>query len=133
MKPSKTNGWVIQQIIKEVKMSETEMSMDEVLSSIRQILTDEVGKNQTTEVVEEGVDEVFVLTSEMRCDTPTSQDLKDRMQRVLDKMAHQELGNKKQTVIQELQPLLKDWMVQMRPDLDETHIQLEINKILPNL
>lgn len=112
-------------------MSESEMSMDEVLSSIRQILTDEVGKDQTIKTTENDVDEVFILTPEMRCDTP--QDLKDRMQRVLDKMAHQELANKKQTVAQELQPLLKDWMIQMRPDLDESQIQSEVNKILPNL
>ena len=112
-------------------MSESEMSMDEVLSSIRQMLTDEIGKDQTTDKMDEEIDEVFVLTPEMRCDTVD--DLKERMQRVLDKMAHQELTNKKQTVAQELQPLLKDWMVQMRPDLDEIQIQSEINKILPNL
>lgn len=113
-------------------MAESEMSMDEVLSSIRQILTDEIGKEQSTEeAIDEEVEEVFVLTPEMRCDT--HQDLKDRMQRVLDKMAHQELASKKQTVVQELQPLLKNWMVQMRPDLDENQVQSEIRKILPNL
>ena len=110
-------------------MSESEMSMDEVLSSIRQMLTDEVGKTQNT--IDEDVEDVFVLTPEMRCDTP--QDLRLRMQRVLDKMAHQELSNKKQTLVQELQPLLKDWMIQMRPDLNENQIQSEINKIIPNL
>ena len=129
MKPSKINGWVIQQIIRGGIMSESEMSMDEVLSSIRQMLTDEVGKAQNT--IDEDIEDVFVLTPEMRCDTP--QDLRLRMQRVLDKMAHQELSNKKQTLIQELQPLLKDWMMQMRPDLNENQIQLEISKILPNL
>ena len=111
-------------------MSETEMSMDEILSSIRQILTNEVGeavdKNNTKD---EEVEEIFVLTPEMRCDTV--EDLKERMQRVLDKMAHQEMENKKQTVAQELQPLLKDWLVQMRPDLNENQIQQEIQKILP--
>lgn len=114
-------------------MAETEMSMDEVLSSIRQMLTDEVGKEQPmdSDSIDEDVEEVFILTPEMRCDTP--QDLKERMQRVLDKMAHQELANKKQTVVQELQPLLKNWIVQMRPDLDENQVQSEICKILPNL
>ena len=112
-------------------MNEAEMSMDEILSSIRQMLTDEVGKDQKVIPVDKDVDEVFVLTPEMRCDTP--EDLKERMQRVLDKMAHQELVNKKQTVVQELQPLLKNWMVQMRPDLNENQIQSEINKIIPSL
>ena len=113
-------------------MTESEMSMDEVLSSIRQMLTDEVGKDQTSPTPsDEPLEDIFVLTPEMRCDT--MEDLKERMQRVLDKMANQELTNKKQTVAQELQPLLKDWMVQMRPDLNEDQIQLEISKILPNL
>ena len=112
-------------------MTETEMSMDEVLSSIRQMLTNEVGQEQKTDSIDEDVEEVFILTPEMRCDT--QEDLKERMQRVLDKMAHQELANKKQTVAQELQPLLKDWIVQMRPDLDDEQIQSEIQKILPNL
>ena len=112
-------------------MAESEMSMDEVLSSIRQMLTDEVIKDQTDAPIDEEIEEVFVLTPEMRCDS--SEDLKERMQRVLDKMAHQELSIKKQTVAQELQPLLKNWMVQMRPDLNEDQIQSEIHKILPNL
>ena len=112
-------------------MAESEMSMDEVLSSIRQMLTDEISKEQPMESIDEYVEEVFVLTPEMRCDT--AQDLKERMQRVLDKMAHQELANKKQTVVQELQPLLKNWIVQMRPDLNEDQVQSEVRKILPNL
>ena len=112
-------------------MSESEMSMDEVLSSIRQILTDEVGKNQLSDFVDDEVEDVFILTTEMRCDTMDN--LKERMQRVLDKMAHQEQVNKKQKLTQEFQPLLKDWMVQMRPDLDEDQVQSEIDKILPNL
>ena len=111
-------------------MTDAEMSMDEVLSSIRQMLTDEVKKDQEMNE-NEPVDEVFILTPEMRCDE--SMDLKERMQRVLDKMAHQQLSNKKQTLVQELQPLLKDWMIQMRPDLNEEQVQSEIQRILPNL
>lgn len=112
-------------------MAESEMSMDEVLFSIRQMLTNEVEKEQVqTDSIDEEIEEVFVLTPEMRCDT--TDDLKERMQRVLNKMAHQEQTNKRQTLAQELQPLLKDWMVQMRPDLDEEQIKLEVQKILPN-
>ena len=111
-------------------MTESEMSMDEVLASIRQMLTDEVSKEQQLSDDTE-TEEIFVLTPEMRCDT--AEDLKERMQRVLDKMAHQEQTNKKQTMVQELQPLLKNWLIQMRPDLNPDQIQSEIGKILPNL
>lgn len=114
-------------------MTDSEMSMDEVLSSIRQMLTNEVAKDQmSSDSPVEDIEEIFILTPEMRCDTPES--LKQRMQRVLDKMAHQEQTNKRQqTIAQELHPLLKEWMIQMRPDLDEEQIQTEVHKILPNL
>lgn len=113
-------------------MTEQEMSMDEILSSIRQILTQEVGETPSEEEVsKEKPEDIFVLTPEMRCDT--ADDLKERMQRVLDKMAHQETKSKKQTVTQELQPLLKDWLIQMRPDLKSEQIQQEVRKILPDI
>ncbi len=107
------------------------MSMDEVLSSIRQMLTNEVDTNHIETIDEEdSVEDIFILTPEMRCDD--SSDLKKRMQRVLNKMANQEISHKRQTLTNELRPLLKDWLIQMRPDLDNDQVQQEIHKILPN-
>ena len=111
-------------------MSESEMSMDEILSSIRQMLSSEVEQSPSNqEKIDEEVEDIFILTPQMRCDTVD--DLKERMQRVLNKMANKQQSLKSPTVSQELQPLLKDWLVHMRPDLTQEQINQEIHKLLP--
>ncbi len=106
------------------------MSMDEILSSIRHMLSSEVGEGVLSQdKIEEPVEDIFLLTPQMRCDT--SDDLKKRMQRVINKMASQQQEYKTQTISQELQPLLKDWMLQMRPDLTPEQLEQELYKILP--
>jgi hypothetical protein len=113
-------------------MSEPEMSMDEILSSIRSMLSDEVGQGVVVQdKIDEEVEEIFILTPQMRCDTVD--DLKERMQRVLNKMANQQQSGKAKTMVQELQPLLKDWMIQMRPDLTNEQLEQELHKILPTI
>lgn len=110
-------------------MNEPEMSMDEILSSIRQMLSSEVGEGVLPQDKTQEVEDIFILTPQMRCDTPD--DLKERMQRVINKMASQQQSHKSQTISQELQPLLKDWLIQMRPDLTAEQLEQELHKILP--
>ena len=111
-------------------MSESEMSMDEILSSIRQMLSSEIDQDSLNQdKIDEKVEDIFILTPEMRCDT--ADDLKERMQRVLNKMANKQQSLKSPTVVQELQPLLKDWLLHMRPDLTQEQINQEIHKLLP--
>lgn len=108
------------------------MSMDEILSSIRSMLSDEIGQGvDQKDKIDEEVEEIFILTPQMRCDTVD--DLKERMQRVLNKMANQQQSGKTKTMVQELQPLLKDWMIQMRPDLTKEQLEQELHKILPTI
>lgn len=71
-------------------MTETEMTTDEILSSIRQMLSGELADNnkqtQPLPSVSELVD-VFVLTPDMRVDEKNA--LQEKMYRVLDKMNQQ--------------------------------------------
>lgn len=70
-------------------MNEQEMTTEEILSSIRQMLSDEVRQGEPAEsvpVISE-ITDVFVLTQEMRC--PPEDILKEKMQRVLEKMSQQ--------------------------------------------
>ena len=73
----------------------------------------------------------FVLTPEMRVDE-VKISLEEKMRRVLEKMSSEPIEQKKKTVSEELQPLLKEWMRRMRPDLSDEAVLGELQKILPN-
>ena len=113
-------------------MAEEEMSMNEILASIRQTLSEELGETPVPEKLDEDLDEVFVLTPEMRIDE-VKISLEEKMHRVLEKMTSEPIEEKKKTVSEELQPLLKEWMMRMRPDLSEKAILEELGKILPSV
>ena len=77
------------------------------------------------------LDDIFILTPEMRVDE-VKLSLEEKMKRVLQKMTSEPIEEKKKTVSQELQPLLKEWMQRMRPDLPDETVSQELNKILPS-
>ena len=111
-------------------MAEEEMSMNEILASIRQTLSEELGEQPTSDTLDEELEDIFVLTPEMRVDE-VKISLQEKMQRVLEKMAQQSVDAKKKTIQDELQPLLRQWMERMRPDLSAEAISEELKKILP--
>ena len=111
-------------------MAEEEMSMNEILASIRKTLSEELGEKPSNEKLDTELDDVFILTPEMRVDE-VKLSLEEKMRRVLEKMSSEPIEQKKKTVSEELQPLLKEWMERMRPDLSSEEILSELNKILP--
>ena len=113
------------------KMAEEEMSMNGILASIRQTLSQELGEKPVSDKLDEELDDIFVLTPEMRVDQAQIS-LEEKMRRVLEKMSSEPIEEKKKTVVQDLQPLLKQWMQRMRPDLSDQMILDELKKILPN-
>ena len=112
-------------------MAEEEMSMNEILASIRETLSEELGEKPNSEKLDVELDDIFILTPEMRVDE-AKLSLEEKMKRVLQKMTSEPIEEKKKTVSQELQPLLKEWMQRMRPDLPDESISQELNKILPS-
>ena len=111
-------------------MAEEEMSMNEILASIRQTLSEELGERPSEEKLDTELDEVFVLTPEIRCDD-VKLSLEEKMRRVLEKISSEAVEQKKKTVAEELQPLLQQWMIRMRPDLSKEDISTELQNILP--
>ena len=111
-------------------MAEEEMSMNEILASIRETLSEELDEKPANETLDEELDDIFVLTPEMRCDE-VKVSLEEKMKRVLEKMSSEPTDLKKKTLQEELQPLLKEWMERMRPDLSAEAVTKELNKILP--
>ena len=111
-------------------MAEEEMSMNEILASIRETLSEELGEKPNNEKLDTELDDVFILTPEMRVDE-VKISLEEKMRRVLEKMSSEPIEQKKKTVTEELHPLLKEWMQRMRPDLSEDAISSELSKILP--
>ena len=112
-------------------MSEQEMSMNEILTSIRETLSQELSESPSSEQLDEELEDIFILTPEMRCDE-VKNSLEEKMQRVLQKITEQSQELKKKTAAEELQPLLKEWMERMRPDLSKEAIIKELEKIFPN-
>ena len=106
------------------------MSMNEILTSIRETLSAELDEKSANEKLDTELDDVFILTPEMRIDE-TKVSLEEKMRRVLEKISSEPIEEKRKTVSEELQPLLKEWMVRMRPDLPDDTIAKELNKILP--
>ena len=107
------------------------MSMNEILASIRETLSEELGEKPNNEKLDTELDDVFILTPEMRVDE-VKISLEEKMRRVLEKMSLEPIEEKKKTVSEELQPLLKEWMQRMRPDLSDEAVLGELQKILPN-
>ena len=62
-------------------MAEEEMSMNEILASIRQTLSEELGEKPAPEKLDEELDDIFILTPEMRCDE-VKISLEEKMRRV---------------------------------------------------
>ncbi len=112
-------------------MAEEEMSMNEILASIRETLSTELGEKPNNDNLDTELDDIFILTPEMRVDE-VKVSLEEKMRRVLEKMSSEPIEQKKKTVSEELQPLLKEWMQRMRPDLTEETVIKELKKILPN-
>ena len=112
-------------------MAEEEMSMNEILASIRETLSEELGEESNNENLDVELDDVFVLTPEMRVDE-VKLSLEEKMRRVLEKMTSEPIEQKRKTVSEELSPLLREWMQRMRPDLSDEAITGELNKILPS-
>lgn len=111
-------------------MVEEEMSMNEILASIRETLSEELGEKTNNDKLDTELDDIFVLTPEMRVNE-VKISLEEKMRRVLEKMSSEPIEQKKKTVSEELQPLLKEWVRHMRPDLSEDAISSELTKIFP--
>ena len=108
-----------------------EMSMNEVLSSIRQILSD--GKEEETEPLDNELEDVFVLTPAMRIPEENATDIQEKMKLALTNLAEQK-ATKSTTeyqalVKEELQPILKEWLQEQLPHLIEQALDEEINKL----
>ena len=107
-----------------------EMSMNEVLSSIRQMLSD--GDAAETEPLDTEED-VFVLTPAMRVSEESAVNIQEKMKLALTKLAEQK-GKKSPDEYQalvraELQPILKDWLKEQMPTLIEQALNNEISKL----
>ncbi len=108
-----------------------EMSMNEVLSSIRKMLSD--GEEVESERLDEELDDIFVLTPEMRVSGESATDIQEKMKLALTKLAEQKSKKSpedyQQLVKAELQPILKDWLKDQLPALIEQALNNEINKL----
>ena len=107
-----------------------EMSMNEVLSSIRQMLSDG-GEPETAHLDAE--EDVFVLTPAMRVPEASMLDIQQKMKAALTKLAEQKAKKSPEDyqalVKAELQPILKDWLKEQLPALIEQALDNEINKL----
>ena len=107
-----------------------EMSMNEVLSSIRHMLSD--GNEPETESLDTEED-VFVLTSAMRVSEESATTIQEKMKLALTKLAEQKTkksAEEYQALVKaELQPILKDWLKEQMPALIEKALDEEIVKI----
>lgn len=108
-----------------------EMSMNEVLSSIRQMLSD--GAETETEKLDEELDDIFVLTPAMRVSEESASNIQEKMRLALTKLADQKAKKSaedyQKLVKAELQPILKDWLKEELPSLIEQALNNEINKL----
>ena len=109
-----------------------EMSMNEILSSIRQILSDETGTDRET--LDDAMEDIFVLTPAMRCHDENQVNIQEKLKLVLNKLAEQKANlpeeEYQKLLTQEVRPVLKDWMNQRIPTLIEQAVDQEIKKLL---
>ena len=107
-----------------------EMSMNEVLSSIRQMLSDEKG----TEELDNEMEEIFLLTPAMRVKEDGVLTLQEKMKAALTKLAEKkpDIGSDEYRALvkETVQPLLKEWLMDRMPELLEEAVDKEINKLL---
>ena len=108
-----------------------EMSMNEVLSSIRQMLSDDNAAEP--EKLDEELDDIFVLTPAMRVSEESATNIQEKMRLALTKLAEQKAKKSaedyQKLVKAELQPILKDWLKEELPSLIEQALNNEINKL----
>ena len=104
------------------------MSMNEVLSSIRHMLSDEPTNDKI-----DTEEDVFVLTPAMRVPEEKVTDIQEKMKLALTKLAEQKAQKSaedyKQLVKAELQPILKEWLKEQLPALIEQALNDELNKL----
>ena len=108
-----------------------EMSMNEVLSSIRQMLSD--GDETSEEPLDSELEDIFVLTPAMRVSEASVTNIQERMKMALNKLAEQK-GTKspsdyKNLVRAELRPIVKEWLTEQMPSLIDQAVENEINKL----
>lgn len=111
-----------------------EMSMNEVLSSIRQMLSDgEEMPEAETEKLDTEIEEVFVLTPAMRVSQTSALSIQEKMKMALNKLAEQRPTKTpeeyKNLMRAELQPILKEWLQEQLPALIEKALDEEVNKL----
>jgi len=108
-----------------------EMSMNEILSSIRQILSDDI---QSTEPLDDTMEDVFVLTSAMKYQENNKPSIQEKLKLVLNKLAEHKANmpaSEYQYFIDtEVRPVLKEWLNECVPSLIEKIIDQEIKKLL---
>jgi len=108
-----------------------EMSMNEVLSSIRQMLSD--GDTAESEKLDEELEDIFVLTPSMRVSEESASNIQEKMRLALTKLAEQKSKKTpedyQKLVKEELQPILKDWLKEELPSLIEQALNNELNKL----
>jgi len=105
-----------------------EMSMNEVLSSIRQMLSD----GDTTEPLDDDLEDIFVLTPSMRVSEQAATNIQERMKAVLNKLAEQKgtaATDYKEMVRSELKPIVREWLKEQMPTLIEQTVESEIRKL----
>ena len=111
---------------------EQEMSMNEILSSIRQILSDDT--KTESEPLDESMEDIFVLTPAMKYQDKTQVNIQEKLKLVLNKLAEQKDAMNpdeyQNLVINEVRPVLMDWMNQHIPTLVEQAVNQEIKKLL---
>lgn len=109
-----------------------EMSMNEVLSSIRQMLSD--GEEMPeAEKLDTEIEEVFVLTPAMRVSQTSALTIQEKMKMALNKLAEQRPTKTpeeyKNLMRAELQPILKEWLQEQLSALIEKALDEEVNKL----
>lgn len=108
-----------------------EMSMNEVLSSIRHMLSD--GEVKSEEPLDEEIEDIFVLTPAMRVSQESGTNIQEKMKLALTKLAEQKPSKTPEEyqalVKEELQPILKDWLKEELPALIEQALDEEVNKL----
>ncbi|MBP5344422.1 MAG: DUF2497 domain-containing protein [Alphaproteobacteria bacterium] len=109
-----------------------EISMNEILSSIRQILSDDTQKN--TEPLDDAIEDVFVLTPAMKYQPTNKTNIQDKLKLVLNKLAEHKAdmndSEYRDFVNQEVRPILTTWMSERIPDLLKDAVDQEIKKLL---
>lgn len=104
---------------------EQELSTDEILSSIRHMLTKELGEERAAAA---DAGEIFLLTPDMRCADEASEQrmsemIQKRTRQVLDRLTQESVpAAEKETLLNDLRPALKEWL--------DTHLAASIDRLI---